>query len=296
MKKLSFRSAALLTLTAVIWGFAFSAQVVAAENGMGSFTFNGIRFLVGSLSLLPLILIFERKPLDREFVKHTLLPGFLVGLVLFIAATLQQYGITLTKSAGKTSFITGLYIVLVPVLAWIIFRKKTTVNTWLGVLLAVAGLYFLSIQPGERIALGDVLSFIGAFFWAGHILTVDRFVGKSRPITFASVQFFTVGVLATVTAFGIETVTWTGITASFLPLLYAGVMSSGVAYTCQILGQRDADPTVASILLSMESVFGALSGFLINHEHLSLRSVGGCALMFAGIVISQLTFKKAEHN
>lgn len=288
MEKKNITSPLILLVAAIIWGFAFSAQVVAAENGLGGFTFNCIRFIIGGISLIPVALIFEREKLDRTFVKNTALPATLAGVVLFFAASLQQTGINLTQSAGKASFITGLYIVLVPIASRIFFKHKTSVGIWLGVAFALAGLYFLSITPGEKILLGDVLVFVGTFFWTAHILTVDRFSEKMSPIKFSMIQFFVCGILALIAALCFEDISVEGIVASKWAILFAGVFSSGVAYTCQVVGQKNCDPTVATIILSLESVFGAIGGLLINGERLTNRSIIGCVLMFIGIILAQI--------
>lgn len=294
-KKMSIKSAIILLSAALIWGAAFSAQVTAGENGLGSFTFNGIRFLIGGISLIPVILIFERrKPSDeaKPFIKSTMLPAMLSGVFLFAAATLQQMGINIDKNGGKASFITGFYIVLVPIFSLILFKKKTGFNVWVGALLAVLGLYFIGVVPGEKISSGDLLVFAGAFFWAFQILTIDRYIGNAMPVRFAMIQFFTCGLIALVIALFTEHIDLYTVAESKWAILYAGVMSSGIAYTLQIIGQKGSDPAVASMLLSTESVFGALSGLLINHTTLSPRAIVGCVLMFAGITVSQIAFRR----
>ncbi len=278
----------LLLLAAVIWGFSFSAQVKAAECGLESFTFNGIRFLIGGCALLPVVLLLERKRELHRLAKGTLLPAMAAGALLFIASSLQQFGIAEVQSAGKASFITGMYIVLVPLFSLLFFRRKVTGTVWIGAAFAVFGLYLLGVTPGERIAIGDLYVFAGSFFWAAHILLLDCFVEKSNPLLFAMLQFLTCGLLGIGFACCFEEIRWVGIYAAKWELLYAGILSSGIAYTCQVLGQRKCDPTVASLILSTESVFGALGGLLINGERLSPRAWIGCAFMLFGILLSQL--------
>ncbi len=277
----------ILLTAAVIWGFAFSAQVEAAQKGLGCFAFNGSRFLLGGLTLIPVVLLLERKKSEYPFVRHTLFPAMGAGVFLFVASTLQQYGINLSQSAGKASFITGLYIVLVPILSLVLFRKKAGATVWLGACLAVMGLYLLGVTKQEGIAFGDVLVLIGAFFWAGHILWIDRFIERANPIRFSMIQFFVCGALGICFALFVEDVQIASLFEAKWEILYAGVLSSGVAYTCQVVGQRGVEPTAAAMILSLESVFGALGGLLWGGEMLSARAWVGCALMFAGIILSQ---------
>lgn len=292
--KTKIKSTILLFLTAIIWGFAFVAQRVGAEF-VGAFTFNGIRFLLGFLSLIPVILIFEKDKFNLESLKKTLLPGLLAGIVLFIASTLQQYGVEITQSAGKAGFLTGLYTVLVPLIRFVM-GKKTSAFTFLGAIFALAGLFFLCMTGNDiSFSLGDIVLIIGAFFWAGHILVVDKHVNNISPLKFSLVQFFVCGVLSIIFALILEDINFAAVKSAGIPILYGGLMSVGVAYTCQILGQRDADPTFASIVFSTESVFSAIGGAIILNEVMSGRGYLGCVLIFIGIVLSQLNtnlFKK----
>lgn len=281
------KSTILLFLTAIIWGFAFVAQRVGAEY-VGAFTFNGIRFLLGTLSLIPVILIFEKEKYDKDKFKKTLVSGLLAGVVLFIASTLQQFGVEITGSAGKAGFLTGLYIVLVPLIRFIM-GKKTSVLTFFGAIFAVVGLFFLCMTGNEiSFGIGDAVLIIGAFFWAGHILVVDKFVNSVSPLKFSMTQFFVCGFLSIIFALFTEDIELSAIQSAGIPILYGGLMSVGVAYTCQILGQKDADPTFASIVFSTESVFSAIGGAIILHEIMSGSGYFGCVLIFIGIILSQL--------
>lgn len=285
VKKL--KSTFLLFLTAIIWGFAFVAQRVGAEY-VGTFTFNGIRFLLGTLSLIPVILIFEKEKFNKGKFKKTLTSGLLAGVVLFIASTLQQFGVEITGSAGKAGFLTGLYIVLVPLIRFVM-GKKTSILTFFGAIFAVVGLFFLCMTGDEiSFGTGDIVLIIGAFFWAGHILVVDKFVNDISPLKFSMTQFFVCGFLSVVFALFTEDIEFSAIKSAGIPILYGGLMSVGVAYTCQILGQKDADPTFASIVFSTESVFSAIGGAIILNEIMSGRGYLGCVLIFIGIVLSQL--------
>ena len=282
------KSTSLLFLTAIIWGFAFVAQRVGADY-VGAFTFNGVRFLLGAVSLIPVILIFEKEKFDKNKFKNTVITGILAGVILFIASSLQQFGIVFTGSAGKAGFLTGLYIVLVPLIRFVM-GNKTSILTFFGAVFAVIGLFFLCMT-GNKITLGigDVVLIIGAFFWAAHILVIDKFVNIVSALKFSMVQFLTCGILGIIFALFTETIEVSAIKQAGIPILYGGLMSVGVAYTCQILGQKKADPTFASIIFSTESVFSAIGGTLILHEMMSGRGYLGCVLIFIGIILSQIT-------
>lgn len=285
--KTKAKSTFLLFLTAIIWGLAFVAQRVGAEF-VGAFTFNGIRFLLGYLSLVPVILIFEREKFEKTKFIKTLLPSLLAGTILFIASTLQQLGVEWTGSAGKAGFLTGLYIVLVPIIR-LFGGKKTSILTFFGAMFALVGLFFLCMTGDElTFGKGDVVLIIGAFFWAAHILVVDKYVNNISPLKFSMMQFFVCGLLSIIFALCTETIEFSAIKSAGIPILYGGLMSVGVAYTCQILGQKDADPTFASIVFSTESVFSAIGGAIILNEIMSGRGYLGCVLIFIGIVLSQL--------
>ncbi|WP_312814992.1 DMT family transporter [Sedimentibacter sp.] len=296
MKNKEVKSVLILLLTAAIWGFAFVAQRVGMQH-VGAFTFNGVRFALGSMSLLPVIYFFGKKstePIEKveeaDF-KTTVKSGIMAGSVLFIAASLQQVGLIYT-TAGKAGFITSLYIVLVPILG-IFLKQKTHVTTWLGALTAVIGLYFLSINENFTIEFGDLLEIIGALFWAVHIQLIDRFVKNVDAIKLSSIQFATCSVLSLIVAFIFEDVNLGGLSSAIIPILYGGIMSAGVAYTLQAVGQKHAKPSHAAIALSMESVFAAVGGLLLLEEILPARGYLGCALMLLGMLIAQSeNFKK----
>ncbi|HAS73152.1 MAG TPA: EamA family transporter [Clostridiales bacterium UBA8960] len=286
----------LLMITAAIWGFGFVAQRVGAQF-VGAFTFNGIRFALGSLSLLPLIYVLDKKNAhemkEKMTFKGTVLPGMIIGSVLFVASTFQQVGMAYT-TAGNGGFITGLYMVFVPIFG-IFLKQKIGKNAWAGVFLAVIGLYLLSVNDDFTISYGDFLVLISAVFWAIHILTIDKFAKEINPLKLSSLQFATCSVLSIASAFMFETVTLAGLSGSLVPILYGGLLSVGVAYTLQVVAQKDAKPSHAAIILSTEAVFGAVGGALLLSESMSLRGALGCALILVGIVFSQLNFtpKKA---
>lgn len=301
MKTREVKSVFILLLTAAIWGFAFVAQRVGMQH-VGAFTFNGIRFALGSVSLIPVIYFFSKKSknensentnnFEEADLKTTIKSGLLAGSVLFIAASLQQVGLIYT-TAGKAGFITSLYIVLVPILG-IFLKQKTHYTTWIGALIAVVGLYFLSINESLTIEFGDLLEIIGAFFWAAHIQLIDRFVKNVDAIKLSSVQFAACSVLSLIVAFIFEDVNLGGLTNALVPILYGGIMSAGVAYTLQAVGQKYAKPSHAAIALSMESVFAAIGGALLINERLPAKGYAGCALMLLGMLIAQSENIKKE--
>lgn len=291
MKKEEVKSSALLLLTAAIWGFAFVAQRVGMQH-VGAFTFNGLRFMLGSISLLPILYFINGKSKEsyddkKEDSNNTsvIIAGIIAGSVLFFGASLQQVGLIYT-TAGKAGFITGLYIVIVPILGLFI-KQKTNVATWLGVLVAAVGLYFLSVNEGFYIEFGDLLELIGAVFWAVHILVIDYFTKKVDALKLSFAQYITCSVLSLITAFIFEDINFGVIPQVIIPLLYGGIMSVGVAYTLQVVAQKHAKPSHAAIAMSMESVFASIGGLLLLGEIMPLRGYLGCALMLAGMLLSQ---------
>ncbi len=286
----------MLVLTALIWGLAFVAQSQASEY-IGSFTFNGIRFMMGAITLIPVILVFERKGIaDKERVMLSLKYGAITGAVLFCASTLQQFGVVYMELDSKAGFITGMYTVIVPIFG-LFMGKKTSVNTWIGAVLAVLGLYLVSVVGVEKLEVGDLICFIGAFFWALHIIVIDKYVDKVNPIMYSSVQFFTCSVinLLLMLIFELDSFSMANIQNAGISILYAGVMSSGVAYTLQVLGQKNSKPTEAAIIFSLESVFACIGCGIILNYTLSAVSLVGCAFILAGIILSQLEFKKVDN-
>lgn len=285
----------LLLLAAAIWGFAFVAQRVGMDH-VGPFTYNGIRFILGSLSLVPLILYYKSDAPDTAGPEHkpqkVLTAGVLAGLILFVAASLQQVGLIYT-TAGKAAFITCLYIVLVPITG-IFLKHRISTATWIGSMLAVTGLYLLSVKESFTISYGDFLELLGAFFWTAHIMVIDHFSRKVDSLKLASLQFITCGLLSLATALLFETITLEGVKLAGVPILYGGLCSVGIAYTLQIIGQKKASPSHAAIILSMETVFAALGGYLLLDEHLRLQELFGCGLMLAGMLLSQLQALKPQ--
>ena len=326
MKTRTAKATLCLFAASLIWGVSFVAQVVGMDY-VKPFTFNGISFLIGAASLLPVLALSSRgakrgcqkgqapaalhvhvsrrdRPLlasaganertSRWTQWKPLLPyGAILGAILFCAANLQQFGVEGTGSAGKSGFITGLYIIIVPIFG-IFLKRPAGLFIWFGAALAVIGLYLLSVPPGGLggMGRGDALLFAGAFFWALHILTIDRFVAHADPLKLSFLQFLFCGgfclIAAIVTG---EPITAAALSGAAFPLLFRGIASVGVAYTLQTVGQRDVAPAKASVIFSLESVFAALGGAVLIHEIMSGRSYLGCALIFAGILLSQIPRK-----
>jgi len=293
------RSNLLLMMSAVIWGFAFVAQRLGMEH-VGPFTFNAVRFALGGLVLIPVLRWREKSgraspkngfPADR---KRDLFGGCLAGLVVFAGASFQQLGLVDT-TAGKAGFITGLYVILVPMLG-LLGGQRSGWGTWIGAVFAVWGLYFLCITTGWHIGWGDLLVLFGAFFWAVHVHLINWQISKMDAIRLAMIQFTTCSVLSFITAFFTEEITWQGLQLAAVPILYAGLLSVGVAYTLQVVAQREAHPAHAAIILSLEAVFAALGGFLILRESLTSRGILGCALMLTGMLLSQLTIRSLRRG
>jgi drug/metabolite transporter (DMT)-like permease len=297
----------LLLLTAVIWGLAFVAQRVGMEH-VGPFTYNAVRFGIGSLCLLPLIAMRRstapvvnarstapaanaRSTAPVENARSTapamsaVGAGLIAGAVLFVGASLQQVGL-LTTTAGKAGFITGLYVVLVPLLG-LVWGQRAGWSAWVGAVLSVAGLFLLSVTAALTIQRGDLLVLIGAFFWAGHVQVVGWLSRRTDPIRLSCVQFAVCSIASLAAAFLFEHPDLDGIFAAAWPILYGGFMSVGVAFTLQVVAQRHAPPAHAAILLSFETVVAALGGAVLLGERLAPRGVVGCAIIFAGMLISQ---------
>jgi drug/metabolite transporter (DMT)-like permease len=285
------RSNALLLITAAIWGFAFVAQRVGMEY-LGPFTFNAARFTLGSLSLLPLLFISrDERPaseniLPRPSLKLVVFGGFSAGFMLFMGMSLQQIGLVYT-TAGKAGFITSLYVVIVPILG-LFWKQSTNPGIWLGAVLAAIGLYFLSVTERFSVSFGDLLEFFCAFFWAGQVLIIGWLSPKIPSVKLAFTQFVVCAVLSLVAAVMVEDISWNALVQATGPILYGGILSSGVAFTFQIMAQRHTHPALASIIMSMEAVFAAIGGWLLLGEILSMRGLMGCGLMLGGMLISQL--------
>ena len=294
---MKIKNGIMLVLTAFIWGTAFVAQSVGMDY-LGPFTFNGVRSLIGGAALLPCIWLFQKgkgkateKP-SRGARKELIAGGIACGLLLFAASSLQQIGIQYT-TAGKAGFITAFYIVIVPVLG-IFLHKKISGKVWGAVAIALAGLYFLCITEKFAVGKGDILIFLCALVFSIHILVIDYFSPKVDGVKMSCIQFFVCGIVSLPPMFFTETPKIGAIVEGWAPLLYAGVLSCGVAYTLQIIGQKNVNPAVASLILSLESCFSVLAGWMVLGEKLSVRESVGCVLMFAAIILAQLPDRKKE--
>ena len=259
---------------------------------MGAFMFNGVRFLLGAVSLIPVVYFLERDQGTFKEKIYTALAGIGGGVILFFAASLQQFGVVWTGSAGRSGFITGLYTVLVPILG-MFFGRRAGLLVWVGAISAVIGLYLLSVPSAGSIAIGDIVLFIGAFFWAGHIIYVDSFISRIKPIRFSMAQFAACGILSLICAFIFENVTVSALSAGIIPVLYSGFLSVGIAYTLQIVGQKGVEPAKAAIIFSLEALFSAVGGALLLGETMDIRGYAGCAFILAGIIVSQKNVSRA---
>ena len=286
---------ALLAAT-VIWGSAFIAQTVGMDH-IGPMTFQAARCGLGALFLIPVIFLLDKD--KRQYLRAWANPqlwktGFFCGCALFVAAGLQQVGLVYT-TAGKAGFITAMYIVLVPILG-LVFRQKPSLGAWLSVVIAVVGLYLLSCTGDSGINLGDVLMLGGALGFAVQITLVDRMAANLDGLRLNCIQAFVCSMLSAVAMLLTETPTLSGIASSAVPIAYAGILSMGVAYSLQIVGQRHLEPTPASLIMSLESVFAALCGWLFLHERMRPVELTGCALVFCAVILSQLPEKKKTHG
>ena len=290
MKVNRIRQNVLPVLAAFIWGTAFVAQSVGADY-VEPFTFNTARSAIAFLFLLVLCLV--RRKVQKGVVesatrswKDLAVGGTCCGVALTVASFLQQKGLETTTS-GKAGFITALYIVLVPVFG-LFLKKRVTWLTWLGVALSAVGLYLLCIKEDFTIEMGDFIVFLCSICFAVHILLCDHFTDKANPLKLSFIQFFVACILSWIAAFIVETPTISGIMAAGFAIFYCGVFSAGVGYTLQMVAQKDTDPTIASLLMSLESVFGAVGGYFILHEVLSSKELIGCVVMFAAIIVAQI--------
>ena len=289
MKTQALKTDLLMLIAAAIWGFAFVAQREGMET-MGPFLFSGVRFLIGVVVLLPVIWFLSKKPQQTHkaevSAKKLIFAGTVAGLLLFGGISFQQVGLQYT-TAGKAGFITGLYIFFVPLIG-LFLGQKTGSGTWLGATIALFGLYLLSIKEDFSIAEGDLLQLICAVFFAAHVLVIGYLAKRMDTLKLSLVQYLVCGFISLFIAIAIEMISWDMIVATAIPLLYAGVMSTGIAYTLQVVAQQHAHSSHAAIILSLEGAFAVLGGWLLLDEHLPARGLLGCALMLTGMFLSQL--------
>ncbi|MBP5198059.1 MAG: DMT family transporter [Lachnospiraceae bacterium] len=303
MKNKQLSHSLILAFAALIWGVAFVAQSKGGES-IGAFSFNGIRMTLGGLVLLPVIAFLDKnglsskKPATKEEKKILLIGGLLCGLALIVASNFQQVAINLGAEAGKAGFLTACYILMVPILG-IFFKRKCGINIWIAVMIALVGLYLLCLSENLTIKLPDLLLLLCAFSFSVHILLVEKFAPAVDGVRLSAIQFFTCGIVTTFISVFTEMKPWDSASlnlwiSSFAQIdawgsiLYAGVLSSGVAYTLQIIGQEGLNSTVASLVMSLESVFAVLAGWIILGQTLSPREFAGCGLIFSAIILAQL--------
>ena len=277
------KSDSILLLAAIIWGFGFVAQKEGMSH-LGPYTFNAFRFALGTVVVVLVALIKDRKKLFN-ITKKDISKGFLSGLILFLASTFQQTGLVYT-TAGNAGFVTGIYVVLVPALGFLMWRQKVSKLSILGSVLAIIGLYLLSINSGMQIQYGDLLVLVSAFFWAYHVLLISRYAPKMSAYVLATVQFFFCAVFSLIMVFFRETPDIQSLVSSSYSLLYGGIFSVGIAFTLQLVGQKKSPPTHAAIIMSLESLFAVIGGWLILSENITARILIGCAFMLCGMFMS----------
>lgn len=294
MNKIHFKNPVLLLITAIIWGIAFVAQSVGMDY-IGPFTFNFVRNIIGGLVLIPCIWFLNKlktkenpvaKEENKQDRKTLLIGGICCGIALCLASNMQQIGIQYT-TVGKAGFITALYIIIVPIMG-IALKKKCGIQVWISVVIALAGFYLLSIKEGFRLGAADAYLLCSAVLFSIHILVIDYFSPKTDGVKMSCIQFFVCGILSGVVMLFVENPSLANIFAAWIPILYAGVLSCGVAYTLQIVGQKNFNPTIASLILSLESVFSALAGWMILKQALTGREILGCVLIFCAIILAQI--------
>ena len=304
MKYNQMRQVVFPILAAFIWGTAFLAQDLCADS-IGAFAFNATRYFIAVLALLVVILISDKLKKNKPTLtaqekkaanKQLWLGGLCCGAALAIASNFQQAGLVAGTDAGKAGFITALYVVLVPVFG-LFFKRKVSLPTWIAVVLSVVALYLLCIKGDFSLAPGDLLVLVCAVCFAVHILVIDHFTAYCDGVKLSCLQFLFAGIISTICMFIFEDVDFAAILSCALPLLYVGIFSCGVGYTLQILAQKDSNPTVVTILLSLESVFAVIAGAIILKQQMTVREYIGCAIMFAAVILAQVQFptrQKAE--
>ncbi len=299
MKRKKMISNCMLLITAFIWGSSFVAQSKGLDY-VGPFTFNTVKNIIGGFFLIPIIMVIDKIKMknqlaDQQFKeekimnKTLIIGGILCGIALYAGCSLQQFGLLYT-TAGKSGFITALYIVIVPLLG-IFFKNRITLKVWISVVVAIFGFYLLCITENFNINKGDIITLVCALFFSIHILLIDYFSPRVDGVRMSCIQFFVCGIISFFSMIIFEEPSISSILSAWLPLAYAGFLSCGVAYTLQVIAQKDTEPVIASLIMSLEAVFAALSGWLILHEVLSVQEFIGCILVFVAIVITQLPSK-----
>lgn len=291
----------LLLLATIIWGGSFLAQLTGSDN-MGKYWLNGIRFLIGGAVLIIPALLFERKEYTKETIRKTAIYGFISGLLLFGGVTFQQIGVKMTQSPGISAFITDLYTLFVPVFMFLIFKHTIAINKWIGIFVALLGLYFLCILNVQTtdfygsfssMLSGEIVLFIGTIFFTFHVIAVDRMGSRLPSLLYSICQFTTLGFVSCLLGVATrEPISIPMIQSTMVPILYLGILSVGVGYTCQMLGQKHLDSTLCVLIFPLESVFSTVIGVLFGKDELNVWTVLGCFLILAGLILSELDFKK----
>lgn len=312
MNKQTIRNSILLVITAAVWGFAFVAQSMGGD-AVGPFAFNFLRFHLGALVLIPVILIKDKitgnkhKPKNKDDWKTLIVGGVLCGISLCVASNLQQLGINMGTPAGKAGFLTACYILIVPILG-LFLKRRCPWTVWVGVVIALAGLYLLCLKEGQAfsVELRDIIVLLCAFCFSIQIMIIDKYSPLVDGVRLSCIQFAVAGGISSIPTFifdmKMDIHAMQDIVVSlkhpeaYIPLLYAGIMSCGVAYTLQIIGQNGLNPTIACLIMSLESVFSVIGGWLILHENLSLRELIGCALVFIAICLAQIDIKSSKNK
>ena len=287
MRRTTPKGIILLLITAIIWGSSFVAQSIGMQS-IDAFTFTGIRTTLGMLFLLPFTLIINK---GFDFKRSTLKKGLILGVVFSIAQNFQQFAFYYSTS-GKIAFITAFYMFFVPLISVMFLRKKIAVLTWVSILIGLLGLFLLCIDPKDltNINMGDILALICAIFYAVQIIQIDRFLEDGTSgVQLSFMQFFVAAIISIVAMFIFEKPVIADIKTAAPSLLYSGIMSCGIAYTLQIMGQKHASPVVASLLMCLESVFAVITAAIVLHENMLPREMAGCLIMFGAIILSQVS-------
>jgi len=287
--KENLKGSLLLLLAALIWGMAFVAQSVGMDY-LGPFSFNGFRNILAG-AVVFIYLLFRKKSSTKEEQHNEIKGGIICGIFLFFASSAQQIGLKYT-SVGKAGFITALYIIIVPLLGIFIKKKLPESKIWISLALAVAGMYMLCIKEKLVLSKGDLFVFACAIGFSAHIISIDHFSPLVNAVKMSCIQFFVCGILSLFMAFMLEKPTLYGVSKSIWPLLYTSVLSSGVAYTLQVIAQRHTNPVIASLVMSLESIFSVLAGWLLLNQTLSRRESIGCVMVFAAVILAQIPLKR----
>ena len=295
MKKKQFLGSVLLLVTAVIWGMAFAFQRVGMEH-IGPVTFTASRMTLSAVAVSVFSIFckdetgFKDENEKRRYSSATVIGGICCGVFLTSASIMQQAGIVYT-TAGKAGFITSLYMLLVPVVSFVLFKKHHAINVWIAVVIGVIGMYLLCMSESLTLSMGDGLVFICAVLFCGHILCCDHFAGRGNPVRISAVQFITGTVISWIAAFIMESPDIGDIMEAIVPVLYCGIASGGIGYTLQIIGQKYTEPAIAALIMSLESVFAVIGGAVILGETMSPRETAGCIIIFLAIIIVQIRKK-----